>query len=301
MNNTTRPRFYGFIYLIYLREFINTNKDIYKIGCCEDMEQRKRQYPKGSILLFSRFTTNYMEIETKIKEMFKEKYIPRRDCGVEYFEGDHHEMIDDMSDIAKNINTYRKNEYKNEVINKKTLKDFVDETFTYDKNKTNTGVNSDIVRKYYTNIWLKENNVDIPLHNLNEFFNKIAKIIGRPVNNIYIGRFFKDRNINLELLNEIDNFKEHDINFYNDFIDLKLELVDDKKSRLKRSDINNEFIIWMKKHPVYKKQINDFDIKILKDKIENKFGTMNESLHLPEGKVNKGWMYIKLKMENSYV
>lgn len=163
MNGEKMQRLYGFVYLIYLREFINANEDVYKVGCCENIERRKSQYPKGSILLFTRFTTNFLEIETKIKESFRKKYIIRRDLGTEYFEEDHHDMIDDMYNIVKQINTYRKNEFKKEIIQKK------------------------------------------------EFFN-----------------------------------------LYEDFIKVNLKLVSDKKSRIKRSDINEYCLTWIHKHPIYK-------------------------------------------------
>ena len=36
------------IYLMHVREFISTNKNIYKIGRSHDIDNRVRQYPKGS-------------------------------------------------------------------------------------------------------------------------------------------------------------------------------------------------------------------------------------------------------------
>lgn len=45
----------------------------------------------------------------------------------------------------------------------------------------------DIHRQYIK--WIKNNIVDIPYYNLQEFNIKISRIIGKPVNNVFIGRF----------------------------------------------------------------------------------------------------------------
>lgn len=100
-----------------------------------------------------------------------------------------------------------------------------------------------------------------------------------------------------EFKKEIIQKKEF-FNLYEDFIKVNLKLVSDKKSRIKRSDINEYCLTWIHKHPIYKNHINDFDKKILKQKIESKFEQMNEKLHLPGGKVNKGWMFIKFNNDD---
>lgn len=285
MNNNTRPRLYGFIYIIYLREFINTNKDIYKIGCCEDIDQRKRQYPKGSILLFTHFTTNYMEIETKVKKIFRNKYVERRDCGIEYFEGDHHEMINDIFDIVKDINTYRKDEYKNEIVQKKTLRDFVDETLVYNNSITDTGIESDIIHKYYINTWLKKNNVDVTFYNVKEFSNNIAKIIGKPVKNVFIGRFLKDNTNAIKETNN-NNVKK----YYNDYINSKLIFSGEDSDRLKQSLINIDFKEWMKINNINE----NYKTSELTEHINKFFNiTIYRSLQFSDKKISRGWKYIK--------
>lgn len=95
-----------------------------------------------------------------------------------------------------------------------------------------------------------------------------------------------------EIINITDEMRDQN-DFYNEYVRECLELVNDKKMRLKRSDINQHFLIWIQRHPIYKSKINDVDINSLKTTIENKFGNINDKLHLPEGKVNKGWMYIR--------
>ena len=44
---------FQYIYLIYLREFINSNQDIYKIGKTKQLNNNRfKQYPKGTIILY---------------------------------------------------------------------------------------------------------------------------------------------------------------------------------------------------------------------------------------------------------
>lgn len=215
-----------------------------------------------------------MEIETKIKEKFKNKYVWRRDCGIEYFEGDYHEMMDDMYDITKKVNTYRKDEYK-KVINKKTLNDFVDETLIYDQNKTDTGVESHIIHNYYTEVWLKNNNVDIPIHNIREFIFKISKIIGRPVKDIFLERFFI--NDTSSIINKMD--------FYKEYIEKKLLQSNNNDNRLKQSIIISDFKLWMELN--HKNET--FKTSILTENINKAFGNLKSMRYINSKYPAPGW------------
>jgi hypothetical protein len=75
---------YGYIYIIKLREHINTNESIYKIGKTEDIIRRFKQYPKESKLLYTICTENMDETETILKNQLH-SYL-RSDLGSEYFE-----------------------------------------------------------------------------------------------------------------------------------------------------------------------------------------------------------------------
>jgi hypothetical protein len=57
---------------------------------------RFRQYPKGSVLLFQKICKDCDSKENILKEKFKEKYIQHTEIGIEYFEGDYNEMIQDI-------------------------------------------------------------------------------------------------------------------------------------------------------------------------------------------------------------
>jgi hypothetical protein len=83
----------NYIYLLQTREFINTNKPIYKVGKTKLINYgRFNQYPKGSILLLQSNCYNCDVIEKIIINEFKEKFKQRLEIGLEYFEGDYIKM-----------------------------------------------------------------------------------------------------------------------------------------------------------------------------------------------------------------
>ncbi len=92
-----------YIYLLQLREFVNSGENIYKIGRTKkENHYRFNQYPKGSILLFQMICNNCKNIETQIIKLFKENFKHRRDIGNEYFEGEFKNMIDIIYFTIKN-------------------------------------------------------------------------------------------------------------------------------------------------------------------------------------------------------
>lgn len=95
----------NYIYLLQEREFINTKKNIYKLGKTKQENlQRFKQYPKGSQLLLQQVCDDCDVLEMQLIRDFKNKYIHRKDIGTEYFEGDFNEMIKDIqAKIAKTL------------------------------------------------------------------------------------------------------------------------------------------------------------------------------------------------------
>lgn len=105
----------GYIYIVHTREFINLNKNIYKIGRTKNILNRIKNYPKGSEYLF--VTTSFDEIarEKEIINCFKLNFIQKKEFGTEYFEGDIYKMIflikkiifdhDDIINTESNSNT----------------------------------------------------------------------------------------------------------------------------------------------------------------------------------------------------
>ena len=85
----TPPPTRQYVYIIQLREFIQSNTPVYKIGKTKQANtKRLAQYPKGSELVIQCDTPCCDQTEQAILQLFKEKYTHRPDIGAEYFEGD---------------------------------------------------------------------------------------------------------------------------------------------------------------------------------------------------------------------
>jgi hypothetical protein len=82
-----------FIYIVYLREFINNGKNIFKIGRTKNSIQRISDYPKGSKMLFMIPCSEFIKCESEIIRIFIKKYNQMKEFGTEYFEGDIKDMI----------------------------------------------------------------------------------------------------------------------------------------------------------------------------------------------------------------
>ena len=78
----------GYNYIIREREFIRMNEEVYKVGKCEDMSKRLKQYPKGSELVKYATVKDRHMSESLMIDDFKKHFKHRKDIGNEYFEGD---------------------------------------------------------------------------------------------------------------------------------------------------------------------------------------------------------------------
>lgn len=86
-----------YIYLVKEREFVNSNKNIFKIGkTTQENTKRVSQYPKGSILYLQILCQDCSTLEKQLINIFKSKYSHRNDIGNEYFEGSYTDMINDI-------------------------------------------------------------------------------------------------------------------------------------------------------------------------------------------------------------
>ncbi len=82
----------GYLYIILLREFVNNQLPIYKIGRSKDISSRIKQYPKNSKLLYCTFTTDIESKETQLINKLKDEnsgVIQQLEYGTEYFLGDY--------------------------------------------------------------------------------------------------------------------------------------------------------------------------------------------------------------------
>ncbi len=91
----------GYCYIFYLREFIKTDENVFKIGRTEqDGDKRLKQYPKGSIEKIKICVTDCRACEKQIIKQFNKKFINRSDYGREYYEGDYKNMLKEFLDIT---------------------------------------------------------------------------------------------------------------------------------------------------------------------------------------------------------
>lgn len=184
-----------YIYLIWLKEFVDSNKNIYKIGKTTQKNfKRFNSYPNGSILITHSECNNCDIVEKNIIQIFKEKYILRRDFGYEYFEGNRNEMVDIIMDEIKKTRT--KYDHNENLINKNKLKvikkkpkpkpkpidktnmsdDMINETISYYKYALKKALdkNNKLYKKLADN---KKNNIKIEESSDNKRINALNYVI----------------------------------------------------------------------------------------------------------------------------
>lgn len=87
-----KPIIDGYLYIVWLREFVNSQQSVYKIGRSKDISSRLKDYPKDSKLLYCVFTTDIVEKESKLIHILKNEnsgVIQQTKYGTEYFLGDY--------------------------------------------------------------------------------------------------------------------------------------------------------------------------------------------------------------------
>jgi len=98
--------FFEYVYLLHEREFLNSGRQLYKIGrTSQSPNDRFDDYPKGSCVVFYLRVPDSKATEKAIKAAFKLKFKQDRDIGQEYFEGDVNEMIQSLFFISTKIDS----------------------------------------------------------------------------------------------------------------------------------------------------------------------------------------------------
>jgi hypothetical protein len=65
---------WSYIYLLQVREFINTGENIYKLGKTKQKnDKRFKQYPKDSVLLSQKHCDDCDKTEKNLIKLFKKK------------------------------------------------------------------------------------------------------------------------------------------------------------------------------------------------------------------------------------
>jgi hypothetical protein len=92
----------GFLYLIYPKEFIDTNENIYKLGCTgREFIERFKEYTKGTTIIYVSICNDIFKCESELVKLFNKKY--EKIKGREYFRGNYISM---KNDIHEQLNKY---------------------------------------------------------------------------------------------------------------------------------------------------------------------------------------------------
>jgi len=92
------------LYLIHTREFFIIRQPVYKIGRSYKLDNRVKQYPNGSQVLFTMKCKNSKDVKKNLIKLFKEKFVHKPYYGNEYFEGNEDEMINEIYKYLCNTN-----------------------------------------------------------------------------------------------------------------------------------------------------------------------------------------------------
>ena len=84
------------LYLMHTRECYNADIEVYKLGRSKTLDNRVKQYPNGSKILFMMNCINSILLESILIKLFKTKYVQQTLYGTEYFLGNQKEMIKDI-------------------------------------------------------------------------------------------------------------------------------------------------------------------------------------------------------------
>ncbi len=113
----------GFIYLIRLREFVNDNRNVYKLGMTtREFIKRMQQYSAKSVdeVYIKYYVDDCKYVESELKKIFNNTFIVMRDYGKEYYCGDVWEMVNTIHNYIMDNNHYidDSNNFKHVKINK---------------------------------------------------------------------------------------------------------------------------------------------------------------------------------------
>lgn len=127
----------GFIYLIRLREFVNDNRNVYKLGMTtREFIKRMQQYSAKSVdeVYIKYYVDDCKYVESELKKIFNNTFIVMRDYGKEYYCGDVWEMVNTIHNYIMDNNHYidDSNNFKHVKINKKLKDRTYDDRTCYD-------------------------------------------------------------------------------------------------------------------------------------------------------------------------
>lgn len=206
------------IYLIKLREHVNSNEAIYKIGKTKQPSlKRYDSYPKGSILLYHVICNDCNNCEKEIIKLFRNKYKAETNIGSEYFSGDYIDMINDIHSIV----------YKN-------LRAVKDEAIKHDNTKVVDKIDDTVVQVKTDSI-KDVDKIDDTVVKIDSI-KDVDKIGGKIDDNKVIDNIDDKINIIKEVIDEVINFNKNKIKKIDD--NKIKEVINVNKNNIKKIDDN---------------------------------------------------------------
>ena len=129
------------LYIMHTRELHTLQLEIYKIGRSNILDNRMKQYPKGSKIICMINCENSILCEKELIKLFKEKFVQKLEYGTEYFEGDKRLMIKEIFNFIniRNDDSIKKGLTKLDISKKLDIDKKID---TSKKNKNKVKINS---------------------------------------------------------------------------------------------------------------------------------------------------------------
>ena len=160
----------GYIYIIKLRENIKNKEEIFKIGRTENILRRTRQYPKGSALLYTKYTDNIIEKEKIIINKLSDNVA--KEYGLEYFQCDLNIIESTIDSVVNLIDCENVEEKYNEKIieNDNNQKMIIAEDKINQKRIKHQKIVSN-VKEFYENIILFDSIKEYKIYDIHRQYN----------------------------------------------------------------------------------------------------------------------------------
>lgn len=291
----TNNKMNGIIYLIYIREFLLQNIPIYKIGKTEDICARIKQYPKGSVLVYSCYSDDIKKSENEIIELFASKFKQRRDIGTESFEGDLKHMISFIHTIVNFDQSYKVKPIEkidNDVIEKYDKdKIFNENVKQFSENDICDDPTSFLFLKVVMNLWnTRFPDFILTQNNFTRVFQKYLGVINIDKNN-KLG--WSNKKFREKIKQNYNNNKCNDL--YKDFIEKNIEKTKNEFDRISQPELGKICIRWFSdNHKSIKYKKNS-----VKQAMENIYGNIIEGIRINNNSTN-GWCFVKWKLSKTF-
>jgi hypothetical protein len=225
------------LYLIWLKEYIDKNDNVYKIGRSYDLLSRLKSYPNGSEILFTILCSKSEFCEKKLIELFNEKFT--LECKKEYFRGESKKMIEYIKNII--IDECNINDISN-------ISNIHEQYFTIIKKQTYDLTNNKKI--FYKCVGIKGDKKKSCIHKIFEKLGLNYNGIEDLNNLANVIKYIKDNKLKINILNNslsIDYYKLKEL--FNDDkrcevleVKIKNQDIDKIVIKLKVDDVKTQYI-----------------------------------------------------------